>query len=133
MNELPMRSPDDPPSASRAAAIPAEAFGRLLLLYLCPGPFFRDTTRGTLFEQAAALRFNQARRSFLLIFARRWATLALFAFGCGALFEEMALAVALPAAFFTAASCLMAGILWLLAGYAVLGRARLRVPPARKR
>ncbi len=128
-----MRNPDDSPAASRVPAMPPEAFSRLLHRYLCPGPFFRDTTRGSLLEQAAALRFNQARRSFLLIFARRWATLALFAFGCGALFEEMALAVALPAVFFTAASCLMAGILWLLAGYAVLGRAQLRAPPAHKR
>lgn len=44
--------------------------------YLSPTRLFRDASRGTELEQAAAWRFNKEHAGWLLVYMRRWAVIA---------------------------------------------------------
>lgn len=75
----------------------ATSFAQLLYRYWFYGWLFRDASRGTLFERAAAHRHNQSRSRWLPTYLRRWMLLGLLSYGTGALVEAVALSpVALP-------------------------------------
>lgn len=75
----------------------ATSFAQLLYRYWFYGWLFRDASRGTLFERAAARRHNQSRSRWLPTYLRRWTLLGVLCYGTGALVEAVALPpVALP-------------------------------------
>jgi hypothetical protein len=100
-------------------------FAKLLRLYLDPFVVFKNINVGPPSAQMDALRFNRRHRGFLLIYARRWATIAvLCAFGMmplGALAGEAPM-LALPilglVLGFSAAVCML---VVAFAVYVVLG------------
>jgi hypothetical protein len=63
------------------------SFRLLLYRYWFYGWLFRDASRGSLIERAAAWRHNQAARRWLPVYLRRWTTLGALAFGAGCLLE----------------------------------------------
>ena len=65
-------------------------FHSLLYRYFFYGWLFRDAARGNRFEQAAALRHNQAQAHWLPTYMRRWLVLGALLF-CVAAFCETAL------------------------------------------
>ena len=87
---------------------------KLLRLYLHPFALFKDASRGSALQQAAALRWNRRMRWMLLLYIRRWLFIASASFLGVAPAEALAgplvppggtLAV-LPAALLGAAFCL---------------------------
>lgn len=65
-----------PPSIRlRRAAMAHDSFTRLLYLYLWPFWLFRDASRGSLLERAAAYRHNRAQRIYLPGYALKWTVL----------------------------------------------------------
>lgn len=52
-----------------------DSFGYLLYLYLWPFWLFRDASRGTALERAAAYRSNRQQRVYLPLYALKWAVL----------------------------------------------------------
>lgn len=55
-------------------------FKRLLVLYLHPFSLFKDASRGSLLVRASALAYNRSKRWLLLIYLRRWLTIAAASF-----------------------------------------------------
>jgi hypothetical protein len=51
------------------------SFLHLLYLYLWPFWLFRDASRGTMLERAAAYRYNRERRIYLPAYAMKWTVL----------------------------------------------------------
>lgn len=54
-----------------------DSFVRQLYLYLWPFWLFRDASRGSLLERAAAYRHNRAQRIYLPGYALKWSVLTL--------------------------------------------------------
>jgi hypothetical protein len=50
--------------------------GRLLRLYLDPGPLFKDVSRGSAAVRRSALSYNRRMRHLLLPYLRRWSAIA---------------------------------------------------------
>jgi len=73
------------------------SFRTLLYRYFFFGWLFRDVTRGSLFERAAAWRHNQAQARWLPTYMRRWLVFGLLAYAGGA-FVEMVLGAPLASA-----------------------------------
>lgn len=72
-------------------------FCQLLYRYWFYGWLFKDATRGTLYERAAARRYNRSRSVWLPVYLRRWTTLGVLSFVIGWLLEPHApLPLALP-------------------------------------
>jgi hypothetical protein len=65
---------------------------------------FRDVSRGSFLERAAALRFNRQMRRCLPIYLRRWIVLVVSSYALGALFEN-ALSLSHAATVFYCVSC----------------------------
>lgn len=75
----------------------ATSFTQLLYRYWFYGWLFRDATRGTLFERAAAHRHNQSRSRWLPTYLRRWTLLGVLSYAIGIAVEALVLPpVALP-------------------------------------
>ena len=83
------------------------------------GWLFKDMSKGTLFERAAAARFNRDQVRWLPIYVMRWLWLGLGFYALGAVLELM-LDAPLPAILFYAASAmsvsftLTVGAAWLV-------------------
>jgi len=77
-----------PPARSPPQAPAALALGSLAYRYFFFDWLFRDVTRGTLLERAAAWRHNRERCRFLPIYLRRWLFLFAAGYGLGVLFER---------------------------------------------
>lgn len=66
------------------------AFRTLLYRYFFFGWLYKDVSRGTVFERAAAWRHNRDNANWLLTYLRRWTWCGLAFYGLGTL-AEMAL------------------------------------------
>jgi hypothetical protein len=77
----------------------APALRTLLYRYFFFDWLFRDVTRGSRLERAAAWRHNRGQARWLPTYMRRWlvCTLVLYGIGC---FVELALGAAVAATFF---------------------------------
>lgn len=62
-------------------------FRTLLYRYFFFGWLFKDVTRGTLFERAAAWRHNREQARWLPLYLRRWMWWGLFCYGLGGVVE----------------------------------------------
>ena len=78
----------------------ALAFRTLLYRYFFFGWLFRDVTRGSRFERAAAWRHNQAQARWLPTYMRRWFWWGAALYGLGGLVEWGLGAPALSACFY---------------------------------
>ena len=76
------------------------AFRTLLYRYFFFGWLFRDASRGSGLERAAAWRHNQAHAHWLLTYMRRWLWCGAFFYGLGALVEGVLHAPALSVVFY---------------------------------
>ncbi len=65
----------------------ALAFRTLLYRYFFFGWLFRDASRGTLLERAAAWRHNQAQARWLPTYMRRWLWCGVLMYGIGGFVE----------------------------------------------
>jgi hypothetical protein len=74
-------------------------FRTLLYRYFFFGWLFRDVTRGTRLERAAAWRHNQAQARWLPTYMRRWLWCGVVSYGLGGLME-LALGAPVLSAFF---------------------------------
>ena len=63
------------------------AFRTLLYRYFFFGWLFKDVSRGSVFERAAAWRYNKERAHWLLTYMRRWLWCGLVLYGLGGLVE----------------------------------------------
>ena len=101
---------------------------RQLLLYLDPFAFFKDASRGSLWQQEMALHYNRAARWMLLPYLRRWITIAAALFLCIAPAEAMAAKESLfivPAAAFAVGCCIAVTVTFCtLAAYLLLSSPR---------
>ena len=98
---------------------PASAgFTQLLYRYLFFAWLFRDASRGTLFERAAAWRHNQGCAHWLPVYMRRWLWLGLVFFALGWLVEAGLQSPGASACFYvpsilTVHFNVVAGVAWL--------------------
>lgn len=103
---------------------------RQLVLYLDPFAFFKDATSGTCWSRESAMSYNRARRSILLMYARRWLLIAgTFFLGIAsaeALAAHVPLFIIPAAGFGIDCSIAMAVAAWTAAAYVLLGRQTLR-------
>ncbi len=76
------------------------AFRTLLYRYFFFGWLFKDVSRGSLLERAAAWRYNQARAHWLLTYMRRWLWCGLVFYGLGSLVELVLKSPGLSAFFY---------------------------------
>jgi hypothetical protein len=101
-------------SASSIQHPPAPpGFRSLLYRYFFFGWLFRDVTRGTLLERAAAWRYNRERRRFLPIYLRRWLFVFAAGYGLGVLFER-AFDLIYAAACCYSGSCVSASVIFVI-------------------
>jgi hypothetical protein len=63
------------------------AFRTLLYRYFFFAWLFKDVNRGTVFERAAALRYNREHAHWLLTYMRRWLWCGLVLYALGGLLE----------------------------------------------
>ena len=103
----------------------SDSFLHLLYLYLWPFWLFRDASRGSVLERAAAYRHNRERRVYLPGYAAKWSVLTLLQGGLVAGFERASHVMSdalvwLAAAFGTTASASVALIAMCLAAWAYL-------------
>jgi hypothetical protein len=90
-----------------------EPFLSLLYRYFFFDWLFRDVTRGTLLERAAAWRFNRDSRRHLLVYLRRWLFVFAAGYGLGVLFEH-AFELAYAAACCYSASSVSASVIFII-------------------
>ena len=76
------------------------AFRTLLYRYFFFAWLFKDTSRGSVLERAAAWRHNQQQARWLLTYMRRWLWCGLVLYGIGTLFELALDAPTLSALFY---------------------------------
>lgn len=94
------------------------AFRTLLYRYFFFGWLFRDVTRGSLLERAAAWRHNQSQAHWLVTYMRRWFWCGLMLY-CLGVFVESLLSAPLLSAFFYVPGALsvpvnaVIGVAWL--------------------
>jgi hypothetical protein len=74
---------------------------------------FRDVTRGTLLERAAAWRFNCSSRHHLLVYLRRWLFVFATGYGLGVVFER-AFQCVYAAACMYSSSCVSASVIFII-------------------
>jgi hypothetical protein len=91
----------------------AEPFLSLLYRYFFFDWLFRDVTRGTLLERAAAWRFNRASRRHLLVYLRRWSFVFVAGYGLGVVFER-AFELVYAAACCYSSSCVSASVIFII-------------------
>ena len=87
----------------------------LIYRYFFFGWLFRDASRGSALERAAAWRFNRQRSRYLPRYLRRWASLVLLSYVLGLLLERN-LALDLAATFFYCVTALAIAMSVLIAG-----------------
>jgi hypothetical protein len=87
--------------------------GSLLYRYFFFDWLFRDVTRGTLLERAAAWRFNRERRRYLWVYLRRWLFVFAAGYGLGVLFEH-AFQLVYAAACCYSSSCVSASVIFVI-------------------
>lgn len=75
-------------------------FHTLLYRYFFFGWLFKDASCGSVFERAAAWRYNQAQARWLLTYMRRWLWCGLVLYGLGNFVELMLNAPGLSAFFY---------------------------------
>lgn len=63
------------------------AFSTLLYRYFFFGWLYKDATRGSVFERAAALRYNQEHARWLLTYMRRWLWCGVIFYALGGIVE----------------------------------------------
>ena len=85
-------------------------FSTLLYRYFFYDWLFRDASRGTLLERAAALRHNVEQARWLPLYLKRWGVLTLLFYGAGWLTEAAAGLVVMSAAFYVPA-CLAVSVM----------------------
>ena len=85
----------------------------LLYRYFFFDWLFRDVTRGTLLERAAAWRFNRERRRYLWVYLRRWLFVFAAGYGLGVLFEQ-AFELVYAAACCYSSSCVSASMIFVI-------------------
>ena len=95
------------------AAQPPEPLAHLLYRYFFFGWLFRDVTRGSLLERAAAWRANRQRRHHLLTYLRRWSFVFAAGYGLGVLFEHP-LQLIYAAAWCYSSSCVSASVIFVI-------------------
>ena len=101
-----------------AQAEDAPSFFTLLYRYLFFTWLFKDASRGSLFERAAAWRHNQAQAHWLPTYMRRWCCLGLLLMSLGSALE-LGLQAPLLSAFFYVPGVLsfpvntVIGVAWL--------------------
>ena len=85
------------------------SFTTLLYRYFFYDWLFRDASRGTPLEQAAALRYNLEQSRWLPLYLRRWSVITLLFYGTGWVIESLG---ALPASavFYVPACLAMSGL-----------------------
>jgi hypothetical protein len=76
------------------------AFRTLLYRYFFFAWLFKDTSRGSMLERAAAWRHNQQQARWLLTYMRRWLWCGVLLYGMGCLLELTLNAPALSAFFY---------------------------------
>ena len=76
------------------------AFRTLLYRYFFFGWLFKDASRGSMLERAAAWRYNKERSHWLLTYMRRWLWCGLLFYGLGGVVELLLNAPALSAFFY---------------------------------
>jgi hypothetical protein len=91
----------------------SEPFLSLLYRYFFFDWLFRDVTRGTLLERAAAWRFNRESRHHLLVYLRRWTFVFVAGYALGVLFEH-AFELAYAAACCYSSSCVSASVIFII-------------------
>lgn len=102
---------------------------RQVLLYLDPFSLFKDATRGSVWQQEMALRYNRAMRWVLIPYLRRWVTIAAALFLCITPAEALAAKHSLfivPAAFGVACSLAVTVAFCTLAAYFLLSASNRR-------
>ena len=92
---------------------PPPALRSLLYRYFFFGWLFRDVSRGTLLERAAAWRFNRERRRFLPIYLRRWLFVFASGYGLGVVFEH-AFQLVYAAVWWYSGSCVSASVIFVI-------------------
>jgi hypothetical protein len=68
-----------------------QPMGVLLYRYLFFEWLFRDVSRGSPLERAAAWRFNRQMRRYLPTYLRRWAMIVVLSYALGAWFDRVLL------------------------------------------
>ena len=86
---------------------------RLLYRYFFFDWLFRDVTKGSLLERAAAWRWNRDSRHHLLTYLRRWLFVFACGYGLGVLFEH-AFQAMLAAACCYSSSCVSATVIFVI-------------------
>ncbi len=76
------------------------AFRTLLYRYFFFGWLFKDASRGSVLERAAAWRYNKEHSRWLLTYMRRWLWCTVLLYGLGGLVELLLQAPALSAFFY---------------------------------
>ncbi|MBG9387773.1 hypothetical protein [Caenimonas aquaedulcis] len=76
------------------------AFGTLLYRYFFFGWLFKDASRGSMLERAAAWRYNKERSHWLLTYMRRWLWCGALLYGLGIVIEMLLQEPALSAIFY---------------------------------
>ena len=76
------------------------AFGTLLYRYFFFGWLFKDASRGSMLERAAAWRHNKERSHWLLTYMRRWLWCGVLLYGLGCAIEMLLQAPLLSAIFY---------------------------------
>ncbi len=66
-----------------------ESIGFLLYLYLWPFWMFKDVSRGSMLEQAAAYRHNREKRGYLPAYILKWTLIFAGSMGVIELFETL--------------------------------------------
>lgn len=95
---------------SRADAVPLHA---LLYRYFFFDWLFRDVSRGSLLERAAAWRTNREMRRYLPVYLRRWSVIFLAGYGLGVLFEK-GFELVYAAACCYSSSCISASVIFII-------------------
>ena len=110
------------------SALPAEvdreveSLLRLVYRYFFFNWLFRDVSRArNMFEHQAAWQHNQAMRSWLPVYMRRWAFLAIWGLALGKVSETVLAAPVLAACWYSGFCCcvpvvLIAAVAWIFLG-----------------
>jgi hypothetical protein len=94
------------------------AFRTLLYRYFFFGWLFKDASRGSRLERAAAWRHNKERAHWLLTYMRRWVGCTVLFYGLGGLVELMLQSPVLSAVFYVPSALgvsvnAVIGVAWL--------------------
>jgi len=112
----------DPARPTRQTGASDLSLTTLVYRYFFFGWLFRDASRGSFLERAAALQFNREQSAYLPLYLWRWLVLVVVSYALGALVESSftaGLAAALCYGFTTVSLAVMATAArsWLLLRY----------------